>query len=134
MKKAPKGNVYDIGTGRPAAPRKAANEDTLRTGGGDEGGSIEPGNAGRNAASVFFRHFLVMVLMWLRGPLRLLMGLIAVPTVIALPIVAFGLDASPEKTKIILALIAASFGSFCIRWLYDSLVMWISPEPLFLNS
>ncbi|WP_338925010.1 hypothetical protein V0M98_39390 (plasmid) [Pseudomonas silesiensis] len=134
MKKAPKGNVYDIGTGRPAAPRKAANEDNPRTGGGDEGGSIEPGNAGRNAASVFFRHFLVMVLMWLRGPLRLIMGLIAVPTVIALPIVAFGLDASPEKTKIILALVAASFGSFCIRWLYDSLVMWISPEPLFLNS
>ena len=134
MKKAPKRNVYDIGTGRPAAPRKAANEDTPRTGGGDEGGGIEPGNAGGNAASVFFRHFLVMVLMWLRGPLRLLMGLIAVPTVIALPIVAFGLDASPEKTKIILALIAASFGSFCIRWLYDSLVMWISPEPLFLNS
>ena len=134
MKKAPKGNVYDIGTGRPAAPRKAANEDNPRTGGGDEGGSIERGNAGGNAASVFLRHFLVMVLMWLRGPLRLLMGLIAVPTVIALPIVIFGLDASPEKTKIILALIAASFGSFCIRWLYDSLVMWISPEPLFLNS
>ena len=62
------------------------------------------------------------------------MALIAVPTMIALPIVALGLDASPEKTKIILALIAASFGSFCIRWLYDSLVMWISPEPLFLNS
>lgn len=134
MKKAPKGNVYDIGTGRPAAPRKAENEETPRTGGGDEGGSIEPGNAGGNALSVFFRHVLVMVLMWLRGPLRFLMALIAVPTMIALPIVALGLDASPEKTKIILVLIAASFGSFCIRWLYDSLVMWISPEPLFLNS
>jgi hypothetical protein len=134
MKKAPKGNVYDIGTGRPTAPKKTANENNPRTGGGDESGSIEAGNASRNAASVFFRHVLVMVLMWLRGPLRLLVGLIAVPTMIALPIVILGLDASPEKTRIILALIVASFGSFCIRWLYDSLVMWISPEPIFLNS
>lgn len=134
MKDSRKAKVYAISTGRPAVLRKAANEDNPRTGGGDEGGGVEPGNAGGNAASVFFRHFLVMVLMWLRGPLRLLMGLIAVPMVIALPIVVFGLDASPEKTKIILVLIAVSFGSFCIRWLYDSLVMWISPEPLFLNS
>ena len=134
MKKTPKANVYDIGTGHPAAPRKAANEDNPKIGGGDDGGNIEAGNTGGNALSMFLRHFLVMVLMWLRGPLRLLMAIVAVPTMIALPIVALGLDASPEKTKIILALIAASFGSFCIRWLYDSLVMWISPEPLYLNS
>ena len=134
MKKTPKANVYDIGTGRPAVLKKAANDAHPKTGGGDDGHHVEGGNTTGHGLSVFLRHFLVMVLMWLRGPLRFLMGLIAVPTMIALPIVAFGLDASPEKTRMILALLAVSFGSFCIRWLYDSLVMWISPEPLFLNS
>lgn len=133
MKKTTTANVYDIGTGRPATLKKAANEPAPKTGGGDDGHHVEGDSTGRGL-STFLRHFLVMVLMWLRGPLRFVMGLVAVPTMIALPIVAFGMDASPEKTRIILSLIAASFGSFCIRWLYDSLVMWISPEPLFLNS
>ncbi|HDQ4405481.1 TPA: hypothetical protein P8734_005679 [Pseudomonas aeruginosa] len=134
MKKAPKSNVYDIGTGRPAELRTAANEDQPKTGGGDDGHHVDGGSGVGRGLSVFLRHFLVMVLMWLRGPLRFLTGLVAVPTMLALPIVAFGLDASPDKTRILIALVIVSFGSFCLRWLYDSLVMWISPEPLFLNS
>lgn len=44
MKTTPKANVYDIGTGRKAAPRKPANEDSPRTGGGDDGGSLDTGD------------------------------------------------------------------------------------------
>ena len=126
MKTPPKTNVYDIGTGRKAAPSKAANEDSPRTE-GDEGSS-------QNGFSLFLRRFLVMVMMWLRGPLRFIAALVGVPTMIALPIVIFGMDSSPQKTSIIFALLGVSFGSFCLRWLYDSLIMWVSPEPLFLNS
>lgn len=134
MKTTPKANVYDIGTGRKAEPRKPANEDSPRTGGGDDGGSLDTGDKRPNGFSVFLRHLLVMVMMWLRGPLRFLAALVGVPTMIALPIVIFGMDSSPQKASIIFALLGVSFGSFCLRWLYDSLIMWVSPEPLFLNS
>ena len=126
MKTTPKTNVYDIGTGRKAIPNKAANEESLRSEGED--------GSSQNGFSLFLRRFLVMVMMWLRGPLRFIAALVGVPTMIALPIVIFGMDSSPQKASIIFALLGFSFGSFCLRWLYDSLIMWVSPEPLFLNS
>lgn len=130
MKDSKIAKVYDIGTGRPVSPGTARDIAELKSGGGNDGDYVKS----RNSLSVFLRHFLVIVLMWLRGPLRFLTALVGVPTMIALPIVILGFDAAPEKTKIIVILVAVSFGTFCIRWLYDSLVMWISPEPLFLNS
>lgn len=130
MKKTPKAKVYDIGTGRPAILR-AANEDEPRTGGEDH---LPSQQRAPNSFGIFLRHVLVMVMMWLRGPLRFLAALVAIPTMIALPIVVLGMDSSPQKTTMVLSLLGVSFGSFCLRWLYDSLVMWISPDPLFLNT
>lgn len=133
MNTTPKANVYAIGTGRKIAPGKAANEDGPRTRGGDDGG-MSAGEDSRNGFGLFLRHVLVILMMWLRGPLRFLVALIAVPTMIALPIVIFGMDSSPQKVSFILGLLALSLGSFTLRWLYDSLIMWVSPDPLFLNS
>ena len=123
--------IYDIGTGRLAQPRLAANDDAQTKAGGGDSNDQQP--AEPNPFVTFCRHMLFLVLMWLRGPIRLFLGIVGVPAMIALPIVALGLE-SPEKTQILVGLAALSFGAFLLRWLYDSLLIWLSPEPIFLNS
>lgn len=123
--------IYDIGTGRLAQPRMAANDDTPAKAGGGFEHEEQPVKGSRVVG--FFRHLVFLVLMWLRGPIRFFLGLVGVPAMIALPIVGLGLE-SPQKTQIMLALVALSFGAFVLRWLYDSLLIWLSPEPVFFNS
>ncbi|TXH89192.1 MAG: hypothetical protein E6Q71_04125 [Pseudomonas sp.] len=123
--------IYDIGTGRLAQPRMAANDDTPAKAGGGVEHEEQPVKG--NPVVGFFRHLVFLVLMWLRGPIRFFLGLVGVPAMIAIPIVGLGLE-SPQKTQIMLALVALSFGAFVLRWLYDSLLIWLSPEPVFFNS
>ncbi len=125
--------IYDIGTGRLAQPRKAANDDTPAKTGGGSGFDQEEQPAKGNPVIGFFRHLVFLVLMWLRGPIRFFLGLVGVPAMLAIPLVALGLD-SPQKTQIVLGLVALSFGAFVLRWLYDSMLIWLSPEPVFFNS
>lgn len=124
--------IYDIGTGRLAQPRKAANDDTpAKAGGGGFEQEEQPVKG--NPVIRFFRHLVFLVLMWLRGPIRFFLGVVGVPAMLAIPLVGLGLE-SPQKTQIVLGLVALSFGAFVLRWLYDSLLMWLSPEPVFFNS
>jgi hypothetical protein len=123
--------IYDIGTGRLAQPRLAANDDTQARAGGGDGGFEQPAKG--NPVIGFFRHLAFLVLMWLRGPIRFFLGLVGVPAMLAIPLVGLGLE-SPQKTEIVLSLVVLSFGAFVLRWLYDSLLIWISPEPVFFNS
>lgn len=119
--------IYDFGTRRVARPRPAANDEPLET------AQLERVEAQRgNPVIDAFRQLLFLVLMWLRWPVRFLLGLLAVPAMIAIPIVALGLD-SPNKVQIVLSLVAVSFGAFLLRWFYDSLLMRLSNEPLFLS-
>lgn len=125
--------IYDIGTGRLAQPRKAANDDTPAKTGGGGGFDQEEQQAKGNPVIGFFRHLVFLVLMWLRGPIRFFLGLVGVPAMLAIPLVGLGLE-SPQKTEIVLGLVALSFGAFVLRWLYDSMLIWLSPEPVFFNS
>jgi hypothetical protein len=127
------GNVYDIGTGKRSIPRDAANQDGRVSSSETDQPAVDD-KARPSRFGLFMRHLLVMLLMWVRGPIRFISNLFVVPATIALPIVIFGLDSSPQKTAIIMGLIGVSFGLFCLRWLFDSLIMWISPDPLVMNS
>lgn len=125
--------IYDIGTGRLAQPRQAANDDTPAKTGGGGGVEQEEQHVKGNPVIRFFRHLAFLVLMWLRGPIRFFLGVVGVPAMLAIPLVGLGLE-SPQKTEIVLGLVALSFGAFVLRWLYDSLLIWLSPEPVFFNS
>lgn len=114
--------VYDINSGRVISEPKAANDNNQEKSDDKPCGFIR-----------FLRQFIFYVLMWLRGPVRFFLALVGFPTMIAIPIVVLGLD-SPQKTKIVIGLVMLSFSVFMLRWLYDSFLMWLSPEPLFLNS
>lgn len=79
------------------------------------------------------RYMAFLLLYWLRAPLKFLLGLAAVPALIALPMIAFGMESSPMKTTMLLWVFGAGFGSFVLSWFYDSLLLWLSPEPIILN-
>ncbi|MCB1898954.1 MAG: hypothetical protein KDH16_06685 [Rhodocyclaceae bacterium] len=78
------------------------------------------------------RYALFLVLMWARGPLRFLLGLVGVPAMLALPLVAFGYEGA-NKGELLLLCVGAGFGAFVLAWFYDSIVITLSPEPIFLN-
>lgn len=124
-------NVYDIRTGLKSSIQQPANDagqaDQL-----EDVPCVQPDK--RNSLGVVARGLLVIVLMWIRGPLNFLLKLASVPCILGLIVVGVGMDASPGKTKIIVTLTAVSFGCFLFRWLYDSLVIKLSPEPLVINS
>lgn len=124
--------VYNIGDGRLAQPRQAANEPLPAKAGGGESFAQEGQQTKGSTIIGFFRYLVFLVLMWLRGPIRFFLGLVGVPAMLAIPLVGLGLD-SQQKTEIMLGLVALSFGAFVLRWLYDSLLIWLSPEPIFLN-
>lgn len=126
MEKKTKGaRIYDIGTGRMVKPEAVSAESSS---------SVTSDNASpRNHVISFFCSAFFYILMWLRPFVRFFLGLVGLPAAIAAPIVALGLD-TPNKTSIVAGLIALSFGAFMLRWLYDSLLFRLSPEPVFLNS
>ncbi|MDF4211141.1 hypothetical protein P2W50_31305 [Pseudomonas protegens] len=129
-------NVFDINSARKSKGLKAINDDAFVPSApslADATQTNDQTEHSQNGVVLFLRHFLVMILMWLRGPLRLFLGVISVPAMVALPIVAFGLHDFPNKSAVVWSLVALSFGSFCIKWLYDTLVMKLSPDQLFLS-
>lgn len=74
-----------------------------------------------------------LVLWWLRGPVRFLLGLLSGASIITLPIMWLGLDA-PWKTNAMLAVAAVGFGSAVVMWFYDALLLRLSPEPILFSN
>ena len=94
-----------------------------------------PRTAGARAArGVLYgvRYALFLVLMWARGPLRFLLGLVGVPAMFALPLIAFGYEGA-NKGELLVLCVGAGLGAFVLAWFYDSIVLALSPEPIFLN-
>ena len=94
-----------------------------------------PRTAGARAArGVLYgiRYALFLVLMWARGPLRFLLGLVGVPAMFALPLIAFGYEGA-NKGELLMLCVGAGLGAFVLAWFYDSIVLALSPEPIFLN-
>lgn len=98
--------------------------------------SIEPvrargaSNILRRSASVLFgsmRTVLFLVLYWLRLPVVIVARLISVPMLFAF---LFSLWAFPERHVMVITLGVTSFAAFALMWLYDSLLMLLSPTDV----
>lgn len=88
------------------------------------------GRVGISAA----KHILFLVLLWLRRPIRLMLGIVGVPAMIAVPILWFFAPADmPQKTGLLIATGAFGFVCFWLSWTYDSILARLSPTPLFLG-
>jgi hypothetical protein len=70
---------------------------------------------------------LFLVLYWLRGPVVFLCNLVSVPAFLAF---LFGLYFLPEHRAMVWGVGGMSFAAFAMRWAYDSLLMWLSPDRL----
>ncbi len=71
------------------------------------------------------RALVFLVLYWLRWPAVLVASLISGPTLVAF---LFALWAFPEHHTMVVALGVTSFAAFALQWLYDGLLLWLSPN------
>jgi len=70
---------------------------------------------------------LFLVLYWLRLPVMLVCRLISVPALLAF---LFSLYAFPDKHTMVTGFGVLSFGAFVALWLYDTLLLWLSPHDM----
>lgn len=74
-----------------------------------------------------------LILWWLRGPVRFLLGLASFASLITLPIMWLGLD-SANKTHIMLSVAGVGLGASALMWFYDALLMRLVPEPILFST
>lgn len=85
------------------------------------------------------RYAVGTVLLWLRGPLKFVAGGASFLAFIAMVLGAFIIPdeyvskSGTGKDFILLRLAGFSFLSFLAGWLYDTLLLWVHPEPIFLS-
>jgi len=125
--------IYDFGTGRLAKPGTVVPTERVPAEERPETNNVEGEVKDRHPAVAFLCAALFFVLFWIRPVVRFVLKVIGIPAGLAAPLVWLGLDA-PNKTSIVLGLFALSFATFLVSWFYDSLLFWLSPEPVFLNS
>lgn len=73
---------------------------------------------------------LFLVLYWFRLPVTMVCNLVSVPLLLAF---LFGLFALPEYRSMVWGVGYMSFVAFALHWAYDSLLVWISPDNMFIN-
>ena len=76
------------------------------------------------------RRVLYLVMLFFRIPLRMISNLAVAPLTVGA--VAWGLLAGWTSTAALM-LAAASFGLFIVSYVYDTLLLLIAPEPLYLD-
>lgn len=77
---------------------------------------------------------LFLPLLWLRWPIRLLLGLAIFAMFLAMPMIWFGMaEANPQRMTLFLTAAGTWFGGIAILWAYDSLLLRLSPTPIVLN-
>lgn len=79
------------------------------------------------------RYIAFLLMLWVRKPFRFLAMLIAVPALIALPIMWLGIAAAPHKGAMIATVAGFGFGAFVLTWLYDTVLLRLAPEPIILT-
>lgn len=81
---------------------------------------------------IFFRVILFYVLMWLRVPLVLLTQ--ALTSLSAMAFVVMLIVRGWSNTiEIFWPLLVISFGAFVLRWIYDGILLLLSPENILLD-
>ena len=82
--------------------------------------------------SIIFRVVIFYVLLWIRVPVALILQ--AVTSLSALVfVVMFIVRGWSNALDVFWPLLAFSFGAFVLRWIYDGILMLVSPEELFLD-
>lgn len=82
--------------------------------------------------SIIFRVVIFFVLLWIRVPVALILQ--AVTSLSAMAFVVMLLVRGwSNALDVFWPLLAFSFGAFVLRWVYDGILMLVSPEELFLD-
>lgn len=76
---------------------------------------------------LFVRLPLFLLMYWLRLPVIFLCNLVSVPMLLAW---LFALYAFPDKSAMVWGFGMVSFGAFVISWVYDFVLMAISPQDM----
>lgn len=71
------------------------------------------------------------LLMWLRLPVKFLLAVVWIPCLVGLALLAL---IRPDESRILWILGSTSFGAFVAGWMYDGLLLLLSPEPLVLDT
>ena len=77
-----------------------------------------------------FRYLLFMVMYWLRGPVMLVCELVCFPMLLAW---LFALYAFPDFKHMVWGFGIMSFSTFILMWVYDFILMWLSPGDMILT-
>ena len=86
------------------------------------------------AAFGIVRLALFLPLLWLRWPIRMLLGLAIFGLFLAMPMIWFGMaEANPQRMTLFLTAAGSWFGGIAFLWCYDSLLLRLSPTPIVLN-
>jgi hypothetical protein len=119
---------------RRTAPASPAANVTKRTGFDGKGAMKAAASVAAVTSIRGFRYGLFLLLLWIRPVIKLTLSLIAVPMVFILPMIYFGMpETSPSRQLLLTWGFGVGFGCFVLRWLYDGLLLKLSPEPIFLN-
>ena len=70
---------------------------------------------------------LFLVLYWVRLPIMLVCNVVSIPTLFAF---LFSWYAFQDKTRMIAAFAAVSFTAFVVLWVYDYVLMLLSPQDM----
>ena len=68
-----------------------------------------------------------LVLYWLRLPVMVICNAVSIPALFAF---LFSWFAFPDKPRMIVALAVASFGALVVQWVYDYVLMLLSPQDM----
>lgn len=82
--------------------------------------------------SIFVRVIIFYVLLWIRVPVALILQAVTSLSAMAF-IVMLIVRGWSNALEVFWPLLAFSFGAFVLRWVYDGILMLVSPEELFLD-
>ena len=82
--------------------------------------------------SIIFRVVIFYVLLWIRVPVALILQAVTSLSAIAF-VVMLLVRGWSNALDVFWPLLAFSFGAFVLRWIYDGILMLVSPEELFFD-
>mgnify|MGYP003436016852 FL=1 len=82
--------------------------------------------------SIIFRVVIFYVLLWIRVPVALILQAVTSLSALAF-VVMLIVRGWSNAIDVFWPLLAFSFGAFVLRWIYDGILMLVSPEELFLD-
>lgn len=119
-------NIIDISTRSARAPEEGGQVPEEQGASSSAPAGTTPSKVGTLLWSIV-RVPLFLVLYWLRLPVMLVCRLISAPALLAF---LFSLYAFPDKHAMVTGFGVLSFGAFVGLWLYDTLLMWLSPQDM----